>query len=67
MNTTTPRTALFGPYAVDLRSGELRKHGTKLKMGEQPFQILLVLLRNLGAIGDTGRAPGQSLAARHLC
>jgi Tol biopolymer transport system component/DNA-binding winged helix-turn-helix (wHTH) protein len=50
MNTTTPRTALFGPYTVDLRSGELRKHGTKVKMGEQPFQILLILLRNPGEL-----------------
>ena len=44
MNVTTARTASFGPYTLDLRSGELRKFGTKVKMGEQPFQILLILL-----------------------
>src|ERR1700682_4798852 len=44
MKITTPRIALFGPYALDLRSGELRKFGTKVKMGEQAFQILLMLL-----------------------
>jgi DNA-binding winged helix-turn-helix (wHTH) protein len=44
MKMTTPRTALFGPYALDLRSGELRKFGTKVKMGEQAFQILCLLL-----------------------
>jgi len=44
----TPRTALFGPYALDLRSGELRKFGTKVKMGEQAFQILCMLLETTG-------------------
>ena len=44
MKTLSPRTAVFGPYALDLRSGELRKFGTKVKMGEQSFQILLLLL-----------------------
>jgi TolB-like protein/DNA-binding winged helix-turn-helix (wHTH) protein/Flp pilus assembly protein TadD len=48
--TTTPRTAVFGPYSVDLRSGELRKHGTRLKLGEQPLQILLLLLERRGQL-----------------
>ena len=48
MKVTTARTALFGPYTLDLRSGELRKFGTKVKMGEQPFQILLILLERPG-------------------
>jgi TolB-like protein/DNA-binding winged helix-turn-helix (wHTH) protein len=50
MKTITPSTALFGPYTLDLRSGELRKHGTKVKMGEQPFQILLLLLASPGEL-----------------
>jgi len=45
---TNARTALFGPYAVDLRSGELRKYGIRVKMGEQPFQILLMLIERPG-------------------
>jgi len=44
----TRRTALFGPYTLDLRSGELRKFGTKVKMGEQAFQILHMLLESPG-------------------
>jgi len=48
MKTTTRRTALFGPYALDVRSGELRKFGTKVKMGEQAFQILCLLLERPG-------------------
>ncbi len=47
MELTTARV-LFGPYVLDLRSGELRKFGTKVKMGEQPFQILLILLDRPG-------------------
>src|SRR5712672_1488085 len=48
MELITARSALFGPYALDLNSGELRKFGTKLKMGEQPFQILLILIERPG-------------------
>jgi TolB-like protein/DNA-binding winged helix-turn-helix (wHTH) protein len=48
MKTAVARTALFGPYALDLRSGELRKFGRKVKMGEQAFQILRVLLETPG-------------------
>ena len=50
MKTTATRTALFGPYALDLRSGELRKFGTKVKLGEQTFQILRVLLETEGEL-----------------
>jgi DNA-binding winged helix-turn-helix (wHTH) protein len=39
---------LFGPYALDLRSGELPKFGTKVKMGEQAFQILRMLVERPG-------------------
>ena len=50
MKTTTQRTASFGPYALDQRSGELRKFGTRVKMGEQAFQILLLLLETPGQL-----------------
>ena len=43
-----PRFVRFGPYTLDVRAGELRKFGTKLRMGEQPFQILLILLERPG-------------------
>lgn len=46
----TPKIALFGPYALDLCSGELWKHGTKVKLGEQPFQILQLLLQAQGEL-----------------
>src|ERR1700758_3121449 len=48
--TTDHRTAVFGPYTVDVQSGQLRKHGTKIKLGEQPFRILLLLLQRQGEL-----------------
>jgi TolB-like protein/DNA-binding winged helix-turn-helix (wHTH) protein len=44
----TARTALFGPYEVHVSSGEVRKHGIRVKIGEQPFKILLFLLERPG-------------------
>ena len=44
MKTSSARTARFGPYSLDLRSGELQKFGNKIKMGEQSFRILCMLL-----------------------
>src|SRR5208337_1143689 len=40
----------FGAFEVDLRSAELRKHGLKLKIQEQPFQVLAILLEHPGQI-----------------
>ncbi len=50
MRTTISRAAFFGPYEVDVRSGEVRKHGIRVKIGEQPFQILLTLLASPGEL-----------------
>jgi cholera toxin transcriptional activator len=38
----------FGPFEADLRTGELRKFGTKLKIQEQPFRILGMLIARPG-------------------
>jgi len=40
----------FGPFDVDPSSGELRKHGVRLKLQGQPFQVLCVLLERPGEI-----------------
>ena len=40
----------FGVFEVDLRSGELRKHGLKVKLQVQPFQILTLLLERPGEV-----------------
>ncbi|MBI1984287.1 MAG: winged helix-turn-helix domain-containing protein [Acidobacteria bacterium] len=40
----------FGAFEVDLHSGELRKKGLKIKLQEQPFQILAMLLQRPGSV-----------------
>jgi DNA-binding winged helix-turn-helix (wHTH) protein len=40
----------FGVFEVDLDSGELRKHGIKIKLQQKPFQILSLLLERPGDI-----------------
>ena len=44
------RHGRFGNFEVDLRTGELRKSGVKLKFGGQPFQVLTVLLEHAGDV-----------------
>ena len=36
----------FGPYEVDLRAHELRKHGLRIKLREKSFEILVCLLEH---------------------
>jgi Tol biopolymer transport system component/DNA-binding winged helix-turn-helix (wHTH) protein len=40
----------FGVFEVDLQSGELRKQGFKIKLQEQPFQVLAALLKRPGEV-----------------
>ncbi len=40
----------FGLFEVDLRAGELRKQGVKIKLQEQPFQILTMLIEHPGEV-----------------
>ena len=40
----------FATFEVDLRAGELRKGGIKLKLGGQPFQVLAILLERPGEL-----------------
>lgn len=44
------RLVRFGAFEVDLRAGELRKGGTKLKLTGQPFQVLTILLEQPGEV-----------------
>jgi Tol biopolymer transport system component/DNA-binding winged helix-turn-helix (wHTH) protein len=40
----------FDRYQVDLHTGELRKEGRKVRLQAQPFQLLVLLLRNPGKV-----------------
>ncbi len=39
-----------GVFEIDLKVFELRKHGLRLKLAEQPFQILAILLERPGEV-----------------
>ena len=49
-NSASRRTFRFGLYEVDAASGELRKNGAKVRLQEQPFQVLLALLERPGEV-----------------
>jgi DNA-binding winged helix-turn-helix (wHTH) protein len=40
----------FGAFEVDAQSGELRRDGKKVKIQEQPFQVLILLLERPGEV-----------------
>jgi Tol biopolymer transport system component/DNA-binding winged helix-turn-helix (wHTH) protein len=40
----------FAAFEVDLRAGEVRKSGIKLKLSGQPFQVLTILLERPGDV-----------------
>ena len=49
MPEASPRKAVrFGAFEVDLVSGELRKNGTRIRLQEQPFRVLAMLLERPG-------------------
>jgi cholera toxin transcriptional activator len=48
--TNGGRFARFGVFELDLAVGELRKNGAKLRLQEQPFQVLALLLERAGNV-----------------
>lgn len=44
------RIVRFGVFEIDLKACELRKHGFRIKLAEQPFQVLAFLLERPGEI-----------------
>src|SRR5438309_6342394 len=40
----------FDTFELDLRAGELRKGGTRIRLQEQPLQVLQALLENPGEL-----------------
>src|SRR5437868_2698416 len=53
----------FGVFEVDLRAGELRKRGVKIKLQDQPFQILQILLERSGEVVTSEELRGMSWPA----
>lgn len=52
MNEPTPprRVVSFGVYQADLCAGELHKNGVKVKLSDQPFRLLAILLERAGEV-----------------
>jgi DNA-binding winged helix-turn-helix (wHTH) protein len=48
--TTNPRVVQFGLFELDLDARELRKSGVRIKLQEQPFVILAMLVARPGTI-----------------
>jgi Tol biopolymer transport system component/DNA-binding winged helix-turn-helix (wHTH) protein len=46
--TPNSQVMRFGVFEVDLRLGEVRKNGIRVKLTGQPFQILVILLEHPG-------------------
>ena len=47
---TTAQRVRFGPFEVDLRTAELFKDGARVRLQEQPFQVLAMLLERPGEL-----------------
>jgi len=50
VETPSPVVLRFGAFELDLRSGELHKQGLRVKLQEQPFRVLNVLLHHPGEV-----------------
>ena len=50
LSISRERFVRFGPFELHVRAGELRKHGIRIKLREQPVQILLLLLEHPGEV-----------------
>src|SRR3984957_212825 len=44
------RSVRFGVFEVDLRAGEIRKKGIKIRLQGQPFLLLITLLKQQGEV-----------------
>ena len=44
------RLIRFGEFEVDLAAGELRRGGVKIRLQDQPFRMLAVLLARPGEV-----------------
>jgi eukaryotic-like serine/threonine-protein kinase len=51
-----PDRLAFGPFEVEVPAERLRKHGVRIRLSGQPFQILLILLAH----------PGEVITNEHL-
>src|SRR6266849_655725 len=49
-SVSPPRLFVVGPFVFDEASGELHKHGVRMRLQGQPLQILAALIRQPGQV-----------------
>lgn len=50
LETRSPEILRFATFEVDVRAGELHKQGKRIKLQDQPFQVLVILLQRPGDV-----------------
>ena len=50
LETDAKKVIRFGTFEVDPHEGELRRDGSRVKLQDQPFQVLLALLQRPGEV-----------------
>src|SRR5829696_956289 len=50
MQQQEARRVSFGVFELDLLTGELRKHGLRLRLQRQPFDVLVLLIERAGDV-----------------
>ena len=50
MDAVAGNAVCFGPFKLDLKAGELHQDGRKIRLQEQPFQVLKMLLERPGEV-----------------
>ena len=64
MGLSNGRRVRFGAFEADLQAGELRKSGIKVRLQDQPFRVLTLLLERSGEVVArrirTSTAPGET-------
>ncbi len=59
-----PRRLGFGVFEVDLRERQLTKRGLRIRLQEQPFQVLAMLLERPGEVVTRDELRSRSLTSR---
>lgn len=62
-SSATVRVLRFDNFELDLRAGELRKHGVRLRLQGQPLQVLAALLNHAGDVVTREELRAQIWAA----
>src|SRR5438445_731755 len=63
LETRPPAVLRFGTFEVDVCAGEVRKQGVRIKLQEQPFHVLTVLLQRAGEVVNREELRNQNWPA----